>query len=1107
MSRFRWQWSIAIIFSIDILAGAIRITSKPEDITKVLQGTLNYNVTWYWNITPPATISVRVADINFKGVKIGILMDGPPPSPVVYTDFKSRYSLSTATFNPITLIIKNVQPKDAGEYAMTLVDDGGETTFEASKFTLDVLVPPSVTHANITVNKTNTAVLMCSATGNPTPNVTWTRSGKEDVLGTGETLTFSDVKISDGGCYVCTATNNIGSGASGTVCLTVPYKPVHTNITGVESYNVRQCGAAISLTCSAVGEPQLITYHLYMDNLLIRKNNDGVFHNIILDAVERHLLTCVPINDAGVGENRSVSVNVTEKLPTISITHLRATVNEGSVVVFTCLAIGFQSLKNFWKKDGVFKGDGSSLTLSSVGRDDSGNYTCNVTSTCGTTIKTASLDVIYKPENTTLVSNSTLGCVGDIVMLTCSADGKPSDVTHSLALDGEHLHASEAGIFLVTLERPGWNNLTCIPSNTAGKGEEADISIFASVPPLVAEFSSSEVTIMEGHPAKLMCNVTGSPVPNATWYKLGFEGWYHSGPMLVLSKKNDAGSYRCIATNEAVCKNTSTSDWINVTFKYIRFIKPLQLCPKKGTSSVNITMETDLDESPDVTCSTGRASIVSFPNSQQGRKNATYAIGVKHGENVTCWVDDYPQEKVIFYLGKVTKTVMSFKILNREIMIVDGRHNVSSADWRNINQLVVDTLDSCLRDFNITFRSGSVVVDVMYTLMGDVLDPPALFKQQLLEHATKYNFNIDPGSIQPLQSVPDPFPTIDDVIPTQDGITVTWLNPSSEGQCTMRARVLAGRSRDWVTSSGSSSSASLSCVLDDLEPDTLYEVEVTVSVRGDTRRDTVYIRTTPTAVKIEGQDSAIVGLAVVVAILVLVIIGLIAYVMWLKRAGKKSKRDRTLEHADNTGFSPEQIPMQGTSFNYQAQDKAMEYQVAQEVMRDNIPNYEDVTQGGNFTQHASEDTTPRGHHSVANEQCATVTQGDNITQYGAMGGFPSRESDILANQQNNAIVGTKSKVATNNACHKGEASYENIRKRGLPPTVYQSLQTIKQQSENAQYASLNIGTRIATMPGDRDERGVGSLKSGSEYQELDRAAVSYSCYEQIGPNKTTINYN
>ncbi|EDO34849.1 predicted protein [Nematostella vectensis] len=925
-------------FTMDVL-GAIRITSKPEDITKVLQGTLNYNVSWHWDITPPSTISVRVADIHFKGIKIGALGDGSPPTPVVFTDFKSRYSLRTSTFNPITLTIKDVQPQDAGEYAMTLADDGGETTFEASKFTMDVLVPPSVTHANITVNKTNTAVLMCSATGNPTPNVTWTRSGKEDVLGTGETLTFSDVNISDGGCYVCTATNNIGSGASGTVCL----------------------------TGQSVGEPQLITFHLYMDNLLIKKNINGMFHNILLDSVGIHLLTCVPINDAGVGENRSVSMNVTEKLPTISITPLRATVNEGSVVVFTCLAIGFQSFKNFWKKDGVFKGDGSSLMLSSVGRDDSGNYTCNVTSTCGTTMKTASLDVIYKPENTTLVSNSTLGCVGDIVMLTCSADGKPSDVTHSLALDGEHLHASEAGIFLVTLERPGWNNLTCIPSNTAGKGEEADISIFASVPPLVAEFSSSEVTIMEGHPAKLMCNVTGSPVPNATWYKLGFEGWYHSGPMLVLSKKNDAGSYRCIATNEAVCKNTSTSDWINVTFKYIRFIKPLQLCPKKGTSSVNITMETDLDESPDVTCSTGRASIVSFPNSQQGRKNATYAIGVKHGENVTCWVDDYPQEKVIFYLGKVTKTVMSFKILNREIMIVDGRRNVSSADWRNINQLAIA---NCL----LWCRSGSVVVDVMYTQMGDVLDPPAFFKQQLLEHATKYNFNIDPGSIQSLQSV-----------------------------------------------------------------------------------------------KIGGQDSAIVGLAVVVAILVLVIIGLIAYVMWLKRAGKKSKRDRTLEHADNTGFSPEQIPMQGTSFNYQAQDKAMEYQVAQDAMRDNIPNYEDVTQGGNFTQHASEDTAPCGHHSVANEQCATVTQGDNITQYGAMGGFPSRDLDILANQQNNAIVGTTSKVATNNACHKGEASYENIRKRGLPPTVYQSLQTIKQQSENAQYASLNLGTRIATMPGDRDE--------------------------------------
>ncbi|XP_048588915.1 uncharacterized protein LOC125572449 isoform X2 [Nematostella vectensis] len=132
-------------------------------------------------------------------------------------------------------------------------------------------------------------------------------------------------------------------------------------------------------------------------------------------------------------------------------------------------------------------------------------------------------------------------------------------------------------------------------------------------------------------------------------------------------------------------------------------------------------------------------------------------------------------------------------------------------------------------------------------------------------------------------------------MPASSSLKVTWSNATRNAQCTMRARPLAGASRDWVTSSGSSSSASLSCVLDDLEPDTLYEVEVTVSVREDTRRDTVYIRTTPTAVEVNDQNSTIVGLAVLVAILFLVIICLIVYIAVLKRADLKLITQATLD--------------------------------------------------------------------------------------------------------------------------------------------------------------------------------------------------------------------
>ncbi|EDO26901.1 predicted protein, partial [Nematostella vectensis] len=197
---------------------------------------------------------------------------------------------------------------------------------------------------------------------------------------------------------------------------------------------------------------------------------------------------------------------------------------------------------------------GSSLTLSSVGTDDRGNYTCNVTSTCGTTMKTASLDVILPPLVAKFPSSEVTIMEGHPSKLMCNVTGSPvpNATWYKQGFEGWY----HSGPMLVLSKKNDAGSYRCIATNEAWYNCGLPYSLFSinlhcTVPPLVAEFPSSEVTIMEGHPAKLMCNVTGSPVPNATWYKQGFEGWYHSGPMLVLSKKNDAGSYRCIATNEA----------------------------------------------------------------------------------------------------------------------------------------------------------------------------------------------------------------------------------------------------------------------------------------------------------------------------------------------------------------------------------------------------------------------------------------------------------------------------------------------------------------------------------------------------------------------------
>ena len=73
----------------------------------------------------------------------------------------------------------------------------------------------TLSSSQLTVNESTTASLLCSASGNPAPQITWSR--KNGVLPTNRTkvtaeglMQIDDVRLEDAGKYKCVARNILG---------------------------------------------------------------------------------------------------------------------------------------------------------------------------------------------------------------------------------------------------------------------------------------------------------------------------------------------------------------------------------------------------------------------------------------------------------------------------------------------------------------------------------------------------------------------------------------------------------------------------------------------------------------------------------------------------------------------------------------------------------------------------------------------------------------------------------------------------------------------------------------------------------------------------------
>ncbi|XP_071081352.1 neural cell adhesion molecule 1-like [Haliotis cracherodii] len=318
-----------------------------------------------------------------------------------YTVYWEKEEHSTVTPGNETLLFKNVQVTDHGQYSCVI--EANDTVLEKRTLDIRVSYPPgnisiSVSNrvrANYTIPGGANATLVCSVDGFPPPFITWQKDG--DILKE-ENLTDryglhqppNDVFISvfdvinagreDSGTYVCTANNSANQNDSpeAEVHLAVPtYPPGNISISvnnRVSANYTIPGGANATLVCSVDGfPPPFITWR--KDGAIIKEENltdryglrqpptDGfisVFDVINAGREDSGTYVCTAHNSAN--HNDSPEAEVHLAVPTYPPGNISISVNNGFRANYTipgganatleCSVDGFPPPFITWRKDG-----------------------------------------------------------------------------------------------------------------------------------------------------------------------------------------------------------------------------------------------------------------------------------------------------------------------------------------------------------------------------------------------------------------------------------------------------------------------------------------------------------------------------------------------------------------------------------------------------------------------------------------------------------------------------------------------------------------------------------------------------------------------------------
>ncbi|KAJ0172778.1 hypothetical protein K1T71_011917 [Dendrolimus kikuchii] len=451
---------------------------------------------------------------------------------------------------------------------------------------------------DISVQLYSQAELDCQIDSHPPPTVQWYHNGTtlnfdSNIKKSNDNMTVyvKRVDFEDLGVYSCEANNNFENiSLNGTMSIHGLEYPMILKES--KKYVIKE-GTAATIPCRVEkGSPiPIIKWQyrnaivkeyrtLHQDNVKIQENQITISN---VTANDTGVYRCVAENVLG---NDVYDVElIVQYPPKLNITEVELKevkkpreVKAGEKVEFSCKAFGEPQPIIVWTKDGqpmvytkhLHLTELNDLVIEKATEYDSGLFTCNATSSMGSTQRNFTLFVYVPPNITkTEIEPEVELLEGQLVELPCPVHGVPTPEIEwrqngELLSDMKKYTDSFGLRFVANLTDFG--NYTCNVKNPYGN-TSVNYSVYVWVGPYIEPPLEITTNVLIGNNITITCDVVGFPIPVITWEVRGdvlnentsTVSFNDFGNLYVKNVTFDnEGEYVCVAENLAGIAKKST---------------------------------------------------------------------------------------------------------------------------------------------------------------------------------------------------------------------------------------------------------------------------------------------------------------------------------------------------------------------------------------------------------------------------------------------------------------------------------------------------------------------------------------------------------------------